>query len=56
MDPLRSKLNALADKANEDRESLISHMNTTYKLSPMTDVLALNAVYQLLQENAVAWE
>ncbi|KAJ9122292.1 hypothetical protein QFC22_001713 [Naganishia vaughanmartiniae] len=56
MDSLRSKLNALADKANENRESLISLMNATYKQSPMTDVLALNAVYQVLQEKAVAWE
>ncbi|KAJ9100526.1 hypothetical protein QFC21_003569 [Naganishia friedmannii] len=56
MDSLRAKLNALADKANENRQSLISHMNATYKLSPMTDVLALNAVYQVLQEKAVAWE
>ncbi|KAJ9108261.1 hypothetical protein QFC19_002509 [Naganishia cerealis] len=56
MDSLRSKLNALADKANEHRESLVSHMNQTYKLSPMTDVLALNSVYQVLQEKAVAWE
>jgi 1-phosphatidylinositol-3-phosphate 5-kinase len=53
---LRCALNDLADKAIADRDSVILLMDRTYKESPMTDVLALNSVYQVLQEKAVAWE
>jgi hypothetical protein len=53
---LRCALNDLADKAIADRDSVILLMDRTYKESSMTDVLALNSVYQVLQEKAVAWE
>lgn len=56
MDELRSTLNDRAAKATADRDFLIANMDRAYKLSPKTDVLALNTVYQALQEKAVAWE
>jgi 1-phosphatidylinositol-3-phosphate 5-kinase len=56
MDELRLTLNDRANKAIADRNLLIANMDIAYKLSPKTDVLALNSVYQVLQEKAVAWE
>lgn len=56
MDELRRTLNDLANKAIADRNFLTLEMDRTYKFSPLTDVLALNSVYQMLQEKAVAWE
>lgn len=56
IEELRSILNDRANKAIVDRNSLIATMDRAYKLSPMTDVLALNSVYQALQEKAVSWE
>lgn len=53
---LRNSLEALLGKAVADREEMVNLLNRTYKLSPLTDVLALNSVLRSLQDKVVQWE
>jgi len=49
-------LETLLGKAVADREEMVNLLNRTYKLTPMTDVLALNPVLRSLQDKVVQWE
>jgi 1-phosphatidylinositol-3-phosphate 5-kinase len=49
-------MEAMLSRAVADREELVNLLNRTYKLSPMTDVLALNTVLRTLQDKVVQWE
>ena len=43
-------------RAVADREEMVNLLNRTYKLTPMTDVLALNTVLRTFQDKVVQWE
>ena len=53
---LQASLEALLGKAVGDREEMVNLLNRTYKLTPMTDSLALNSVLRTLQDKVVQWE
>ncbi|EIW66777.1 hypothetical protein TREMEDRAFT_34462 [Tremella mesenterica DSM 1558] len=53
---LRVSLQTLLSKAVTDREEMVNLLNRTYKLTPLTDVLALNAVLRALQDKVVHWD
>jgi 1-phosphatidylinositol-3-phosphate 5-kinase len=53
---LKTALEAMLSKAVADREEMVNLLNRTYKLTPMTDVLALNTVLRELQDKVVQWE
>lgn len=53
---LRTALEAMLTRAVADREEMVNLLNRTYKLTPMTDVLALNTVLRTLQDKVVQWE
>ena len=53
---LRSALENMLSRSAGDREELVNLLNRTYKLTPMTDVLALNTVLRALQDKVVQWE
>jgi len=46
----------MLSRAVADREEMVNLLNRTYKLTPMTDVLALNTVLRTLQDKVVQWE
>lgn len=46
----------MLSQAVSDREEMVNLLNRTYKLTPMTDVLALNTVLRTLQDKVVQWE
>jgi 1-phosphatidylinositol-3-phosphate 5-kinase len=53
---LTSSLETLLGRAVADREEMVNLLNRTYKLTPMTDALALNPVLRTLQDRVVQWE
>jgi 1-phosphatidylinositol-3-phosphate 5-kinase len=53
---LRTALEAMLARAVSDREEMVNLLNRTYKLTPITDVLALNSVLQTLQDRVIQWE
>jgi len=53
---LRSALESMLSRAVSDREEMVNLLNRTYKLTPMTDVLALNTVLRTLQDKVVQWD
>ena len=53
---LKTALEAMLARAVADREEMVNLLNRTYKLTSMTDVLALNTVLKTLQEKVVQWE
>jgi 1-phosphatidylinositol-3-phosphate 5-kinase len=53
---LKTALEAMLSRAVADREEMVNLLNRTYKLTPMTDVLALNTVLRSLQDKVVQWE
>jgi len=53
---LRIALEGMLSRAVADREEMVNLLNRTYKLTPMTDVLALNTVLRTLQDKVVQWE
>ena len=53
---LRTALEGMLTRAVADREEMVNLLNRTYKLTPMTDVLALNTVLRTLQDKVVQWE
>lgn len=53
---LRTALEGMLSRAVADREELVNLLNRTYKLTPMTDVLALNTVLRTLQDKVVQWD
>ncbi|KAK4687031.1 hypothetical protein P7C73_g3088, partial [Tremellales sp. Uapishka_1] len=53
---LRTALENMLSRAVADREELVNLLNRTYKLTPMTDVLALNTVLRTLQDKVVQWD
>jgi 1-phosphatidylinositol-3-phosphate 5-kinase len=53
---LRTALEGMLSRAVADREEMVNLLNRTYKLTPMTDVLALNTVLRSLQDKVVQWE
>jgi 1-phosphatidylinositol-3-phosphate 5-kinase len=53
---LKTALETMLAKAVADREEMVNLLNRTYKLTPMTDVLALNTVLRTLQDKVVQWE
>lgn len=53
---LTTSLETLLGKAVADREEMVNLLNRTYKLTPKTDVLALNPVLRSLQDKVVQWE
>ncbi|WVR06352.1 hypothetical protein IAU60_003383 [Kwoniella sp. DSM 27419] len=54
--PLKTALETMLSKAVADREEMVNLLNRTYKLTPMTDVLALNTVLRSLQDKVVQWD
>ncbi|KAL7418740.1 Mitochondrial distribution and morphology protein 12 [Cryptotrichosporon argae] len=53
---LRQAVEALLSKAVADRDELNTLLNRTYKLTHITDVLALNTVLRVLQDKVVQWD
>lgn len=53
---LHTALEGLLSRAVADREEIVNLLNRSYKLSPMTDVLALNTVLRSLQDKVVQWD
>ncbi|WVQ96669.1 hypothetical protein IAU59_003775 [Kwoniella sp. CBS 9459] len=53
---LKSALENMLSRAVADREEMVNLLNRTYKLTPMTDVLALNTVLRTLQDKVVQWD
>jgi 1-phosphatidylinositol-3-phosphate 5-kinase len=53
---LKMALENMLSRAVADREEMVNLLNRTYKLTPMTDVLALNTVLRTLQDKVVQWE
>ncbi|WVF69167.1 hypothetical protein IAT40_003942 [Kwoniella sp. CBS 6097] len=53
---LKSALENMLSRAVADREEIVNLLNRTYKLTPMTDVLALNTVLRTLQDKVVQWD
>ena len=53
---LRTNLSQLADSVSSDRSLIENDLDRTYRLSPNTDVLALNSVYRALQDKVVQWD
>jgi 1-phosphatidylinositol-3-phosphate 5-kinase len=53
---LKTALETMLSRAVADREEMVNLLNRTYKLTPMTDVLALNMVLRTLQDKVVQWE
>ena len=43
-------------RAVADREEMVNLLNRTYKLTSLTDVLALNVVLRTLQDKVVQWD
>ena len=43
-------------RAVADREEMVNLLNRTYKLTALTDVLALNVVLRTLQDKVVQWD
>ncbi|WVQ65810.1 uncharacterized protein L199_003988 [Kwoniella botswanensis] len=53
---LKTALENMLSRAVADREEMVNLLNRTYKLTPMTDVLALNTVLRTLQDKVVQWD
>ncbi|WWD18488.1 hypothetical protein CI109_102940 [Kwoniella shandongensis] len=53
---LKAALEGMLSRAVADREEMVNLLNRTYKLTPMTDVLALNTVLRTLQDKVVQWD
>nr|XP_019045669.1 1-phosphatidylinositol-3-phosphate 5-kinase [Kwoniella bestiolae CBS 10118]OCF24599.1 1-phosphatidylinositol-3-phosphate 5-kinase [Kwoniella bestiolae CBS 10118] len=53
---LKIALENMLSRAVADREEMVNLLNRTYKLTPMTDVLALNMVLRTLQDKVVQWD
>ncbi|OCF33504.1 1-phosphatidylinositol-3-phosphate 5-kinase [Kwoniella heveanensis BCC8398] len=53
---LNSIMRNMLSRAVADREEMVNLLNRTYKLTPMTDVLALNTVLRTLQDKVVQWD
>ncbi|WWC70740.1 uncharacterized protein I206_104691 [Kwoniella pini CBS 10737] len=53
---LKTALESMLSRAVADREEMVNLLNRTYKLTPMTDVLALNMVLRTLQDKVVQWD
>ncbi|ORY28463.1 hypothetical protein BCR39DRAFT_534797 [Naematelia encephala] len=53
---LQTALEGMLARAVADREELVNLLNRTYKLTPMTDVLAINTVLRNLQDKVVQWD
>lgn len=53
---LKSKLDEAVGRAQEDCQAVFKEIDRTYKLTAVTDLLALNPVYQELQEKVVHWD
>jgi 1-phosphatidylinositol-3-phosphate 5-kinase len=53
---LHTALEGLLTRAVADREEIVTLLNRSYKLSSITDVLALNAVLRALQDKVVQWD
>ncbi|WWC88696.1 uncharacterized protein L201_003609 [Kwoniella dendrophila CBS 6074] len=53
---LKTALEAMLSRAVADREEMVNLLNRTYKLTPLTDVLALNTVLRTLQDKVVQWD
>ena len=46
----------MLSRAVSDRDEMVNLLNRTYKLTPLTDMLALNTVLRSLQDKVVQWE
>lgn len=53
---LKAALDNMLSRAVADREEIVNLLNRTYKLTHMTDVLAMNTVLRTLQDKVVQWE
>lgn len=53
---LKSAVEAMLSRAVADRDEIVTQLNRTYKLTPLSDVLSLNAVLRSLQDKVVAWD
>ncbi|WVO12616.1 hypothetical protein L204_100221 [Cryptococcus depauperatus] len=53
---LKIAIENMLARAASDREEMIDLLNRTYKLTPITDVLALNTVLRTLQDKVVQWD
>ncbi|KAK8858596.1 hypothetical protein IAR55_002825 [Kwoniella newhampshirensis] len=53
---LKAALEGMLSRAVADREEMVNLLNRTYKLTPVTDVLALNTVLRTLQDKVVQWD
>ena len=53
---LKEVVGKLLARATADREEIVNVLNRTYKLTPLTDVLAMNPVLRAMQDKVVQWE
>ena len=53
---MKTTLENMLARAVADREEMVNLLNQTYKLTPVTDVLALNVVLRALLDKVVHWE
>jgi 1-phosphatidylinositol-3-phosphate 5-kinase len=53
---LREDLYLMSERANADRSTLHESLERTYLQSAATDALALNAVFEALQDRVVQWD
>ncbi|ORX40062.1 hypothetical protein BD324DRAFT_254115 [Kockovaella imperatae] len=53
---LKAALEGMLARAVADREEMVNLLNRTYKLTELTDVLALNMVLRVLQDKVVQWD
>jgi 1-phosphatidylinositol-3-phosphate 5-kinase len=56
MEKLGMQAEQLIERAQIHRSDILDLLDRTYKLTPLTDVLALNSVYQTLQDSVVQWD
>lgn len=53
---LLKDINALIQRAEDERESVVRFINQIYRESPPTDTLALNQIHAVRQDKIVAWQ
>ncbi len=56
MEKCGMQLEQMIERAQINRLDILDLLDRTYKLSPLADILALNSVYQTLQDSVVQWD